>query len=397
MGSSFTAPQFRKKALLSQGLLQKDSFGRGKPAVLHAIEHLGYVQIDTISVVERAHHHVLWSRVSNYKPAMLAELVAGKHVFEYWFHAAAYLPMRDFRFALPRMEAIKSGKKHWFENTDKSLMKKICRRIKDEGPLMARDFEDSKGNNGWWEWKPAKQALEQLFIQGDLMVIGRKGFQKQYDLMERALPADVDQRCPDIVEQAQHFVDVTLRAHGFAAIKSYTYLRKGAEIRKAVKDILEQAVLERKLVKSQLPCETVVYCDPLMTTRKRSADRVILLSPFDNCVIQRERCRKIFGFDYQIECYVPEPKRQYGYFCLPILYRDQFVGRVDCKANRKTAVLEVVALHLDDSADESLIIQLSAALTAFKDFNQCSNIKLHKVVPTSKKLPLRKALEQMNG
>ena len=320
MSHSFTASQFRKKALLSQGLLQKDAFGRGKKAVLRAIQHLGYIQIDTISVVERAHHHVLWSRVSNYQPAHLSSLIREKQVFEYWFHAAAYLPMNEFRFALPRMYAIKSGKKHWFANTDPKLMRQILQRIKTEGPLMARDFEDPpRGANGWWEWKPAKQALEQLFIQGDLMVVERQGFQKKYDLMERALPPQIDTRCPTLEEQARYFVDVTLRAHGFAAIKSYTYLRKGAELRKVVKEVLEQDVTEKRLLKSALPCGTTVYCDLQMTSRKQINDRVVLLSPFDNVVIQRERCRRIFGFDYQIECYVPKAKRQFGYFCLPCL------------------------------------------------------------------------------
>lgn len=391
MSTLFTAPQFRKKALLSQGLLQKDPFGRGKAAVLKAIEHLGYVQIDTISVVERAHHHVLWNRVSNYQPQMLERLISDKEVFEYWFHAAAYLPMKEFRFALPRMQAIKSGKKHWFANTDKSLMKQICQRIDAEGPLMARDFADpAGGQKGWWEWKPAKQALEQLFIQGDLMIVGRQGFQKQYDLMERALPGDVDSRCPDIIEQAQYFVDVTLKAHGFAAIKSYTYLRKGADIRKAVKEILEQSVLDDKLLKSELPCGTVVYCDPQMLSRKRPIDRVVLLSPFDNCVIQRERCRRIFGFDYQIECYVPEAERQFGYFCLPILYKDKFIGRVDCKADRKTKVLKVVSLYLTCDFDEQLITQMAKALNDFMEFNMCIEINLHKVVPVAMKGALKK-------
>ncbi len=394
MCALFTESQFRKKALLSQGLLQNDPFGRSKAGVLKAIEHLAYVQIDTISVVERAHHHVLWNRVSNYQPCMLEELVNEKKVFEYWFHAAAYLPMKDFRFALPRMQAIKSGEKHWFANTDKPLMKQICRRIEAEGPLMARDFADPVGGQkGWWDWKPAKQALEQLFIQGDLMITGRQGFQKKYDLMERALPAGVDSQCPDIIEQARFFVDMTIKAHGFAAIKSYTYLRKGAEIRKSVKDILHQQVLDGTLLQSEMRCGTVVYCDPQMLSRKRPANRVVLLSPFDNCVIQRERCRRIFGFDYQIECYVPAAKRQYGYFCLPILYKDKFVGRADCKANRKTGVLEVVSLYLTCDIDEQLITQLAIALYSFMKFNKCTEISLQKTVPVVMKAALNKQIQ----
>ena len=394
MSHSFTAPQFRKKALLSQGLLQKDPFGRGKKAVLKAIQHLGYIQIDTISVVERAHHHVLWSRVSNYQPAFLTSLIREKRVFEYWFHAAAYLPMHEFRFALPRMHAIKSGKKHWFTNTDPKLMRSIMQRIESEGPLKARDFENPKrGAKGWWDWKPAKQALEQLFIQGDLMVVERQGFQKQYDLMERALPSDTNTDFPTLEEQARYFVDVTLRAHGFAAIKSYTYLRKGAEIRKVVKEILDQEVSDGRLLQSALPCDTVVYCDPEMISRKRATERVLLLSPFDNAVIQRERCRRIFEFDYQIECYVPQAKRQYGYFCLPLLYKDRLIGRADCKADRQASVLNVVALYLEESLSDPVLQKLADALIEFMRFNQCEQVVVKKVTPSGVQKRLVKLLK----
>lgn len=393
MSTSFSSSQFRKKALQSQGLLQRNIFGAGASAVLKCIEHLGYVQIDTISVVQRAHHHVLWNRVGNYQPRMLDKLVSDKKVFEYWFHAAAYMPMKDFRFALPRMQAIKSGQKHWFTNTDPSLMKKICQRIEVEGPLMAREFVDPvHRENGWWQWKPAKQALEQLFMQGDLMVIGREGFQKRYDLIERALPENIDTTFPCLQQQAQYLIDVTIRSHGFAALKSYTYLRKGAELKAVVKEQLEQAVLDGRLLKSSLPCETAVYCDLHMASRKRTVSRVMLLSPFDNTVIQRERCRRIFNFDYQIECYVPQAKRVYGYFCLPVLFRDQFVGRVDCKAMRKDGVLNVVHLQLDHAVDDDFPVLLADALREFAVFNGCSAINLGRVKPAVYKSELKALL-----
>ena len=167
-------------ALAQQGLLnQKTQTAEtaetavGAAGVAATIARLGYVQIDTISVVERAHHHVLWTRVKNYKPEYLDTAVKEKKVFEYWFHAAAYLPINDYRFALPRMNAIKSGEKHWFDNIDKKLLRSVYRRIQAEGPLRARDFADTKSTNtGWWDWKPAKQAIEQLFMQGDLMIVG---------------------------------------------------------------------------------------------------------------------------------------------------------------------------------------------------------------------------------
>ena len=193
-----TPGKLRRIALDRQGLLKREPFGRGKRATLKAIEQLGYVQIDTISVVERAHNHVLRARVPNYENHHIDKLQREGRIFEYWFHAAAYLPMRDFRFALPRMHAMRSGEERWLRSRDQKLMREVLATVRETGPLKARDFEDTRrGRGGWWDWKPAKSALEQLFMQGDLMVTGREGFQKIYDLTERVLPADTDMRTPD--------------------------------------------------------------------------------------------------------------------------------------------------------------------------------------------------------
>ena len=366
--------KLRRIALAQQGLLNNKTAvagtATGKAGVVSAIAHLGYVQIDTISVVERAHHHVLWTRVKNYKPEYLDAVVKEKEVFEYWFHAAAYLPVRDYRFALPRMNAIKSGEKHWFDNIDKKLIRSCYRRIKAEGPLRARDFADTKtSGSGWWDWKPAKQAIEQLFMQGDLMVVGREGFQKRYDLTERVLPEGTDTSTPDVAAEAQYLIDTTLRAHGFASLKSFTYLRKGKALRIAVKECLESYLDHGSVVLVQSPSGDEFYCAPgLIDINKRSGTGVHLLSPFDNLVIQRERCRQIFEFDYQIECYVPAAKRKYGYFCLPLLYKDKLVGRIDCKAERKTGVLQVQYLQ-HEATDDGFFQALAEALKRFMKFN----------------------------
>ncbi len=368
--------KLRRIALERQGLLRSNSFGRGKGATLRAIEHLGYVQIDTISVVERAHHHVLRSRVANYRPQLLDRLVRERRVFEYWYHAAAWLPMRDFRFALPRMAKM-HGDRSWFPAADHRLQREILARIAAEGPLRARDFVDpDHDSSGWWEWKPAKQALDQLFMQGELMISAREGFQKVYDLPERVLPDWVDTRTPSSGELASYLIDTTLRAHGFASQKSITYLRKGQDLRRAVRAELDARVADRSLVELALGNRNPVYIDPELLERRAPPSRaqVRILSPFDNCVIQRERTRDLFGFDFQIECYVPAPRRRYGYFCLPILYRDRFVGRIDCKAQRRAGRFEVRALHLERKVDARFGDAFDAALDEFARFNGCDTI-----------------------
>lgn len=386
--------KLRKIALSKQGLLSANSFGSGVSAVECAIKQLGYVQIDTISVVERAHHHVVWSRVSSYRADHLATLVSQKKIFEYWFHAAAFLPIEDFRFALPRMQAIKAGEKHWFENIDKKLIRYVHRRIENEGPLLARDFTDTRQTNtGWWDWKPAKQALEKLFMQGDLMVVGREGFQKRYDLTERVLPAATDTRLPGIDEQAQHLVDTTIRAHGFSSLKSFSYLRKGKELRSAIKQCVQANIEQGKLIEVHTPSGDLFYCDVNLLEKKfRAGKQVRLLSPFDNLVIQRERCRQVFDFDYQIECYVPAAKRQFGYFCLPILFGDNLVGRMDCKADRKSRTLHVK--YLQHSVDSEQFVQsLGKSLLGFMKFNACDSVLVEHALNPGLKRRLQKVLK----
>jgi uncharacterized protein YcaQ len=373
-----SAGKLRRITLNQQGILKADSFGRGKQATLRAIEQIGYVQIDTISVVARAHHHVLWSRVSNYQTEYLTELVAERQLFEYWSHAAAWLPMKDYRFSLPRMKQA-NGDRHWFDDCDKNLIQQVLRRVQQEGALLARDFEDTRKNKKeWWDWKPAKRALEQLFMQGELMVTRREGFQKVYDLPERIIPDWVDTTEPSFDEYADYLIDSTIRGHGFATAKSMAYLRKGKPLRNAI-DARLQAKLEDGLVlKLNLDNDNVMYALPELLDKPapRSNKTVRILSPFDNAIIQRQRGQDIFQFNYLIECYVPAPKRQFGYFCLPILYGDQFVARADCKAHRKQRVFQIKSIHYETDfiPDEDFTQAFANAINLFSKFNGCTDI-----------------------
>lgn len=390
-----TGNLLRRIALDAQGLTRAAPFGRGIDATHRALEQIGYVQIDTISIVARAHDHTLWNRVPNYSPAHLDRLVSDRRAFEYWFHAAAYLPMRDYRFALPRMHAIRDGQRHWFKNKDHDLMRVVLERIRDEGPLLARDFETPKGRSqGWWNWKPAKRALEQLFMQGDLMTAGRDGFQKVYDLPERVLPPGTNLTPPSVDEYADHLLDTALRAHGFASPKEVTYHRPGTAIRAALRARLEADVAAGRLVRLR---DTDYFARPELLDRRspRMPDRVRLLSPFDNSIIQRDRNLAVHDYNYQLECYVPAAKRRFGYFCLPILYRDAFVGRVDCKAQRRQRRLDLVHLHVERDVDDRarFVAAFAQAAREFATFNGCDDVALIKVSPAGWRGDVRKALE----
>ncbi len=390
--------RLRRLSLAAQGLLQTKPYGHGLAGARNAINHIGYVQIDTISVVERAHHHVLYSRVPNFEPYMINKMLIDRDIFEYWAHAAAFLPIADFRFSLPYKHAVKNGQSHWYKNPDKKLMAELLARIRSDGPLRSRDLEtNATRRTGWWDLKPAKKALEQLYMQGELMVSNREGFQKTYDLTERVLPAHINAQMPTMHEFATHIVDQQLRCHGLVSLKGLTYLRKNTGLRQAVKALVNERLTEGTLEQIQVGTGEIFFIKPGDLERRLPplSNRLSILSPFDNAVIQRERLKTLFEFDYQIECYVPEAKRQYGYFTLPLLYKDAFIGRMDCKAHRKDKHLEIKSLHLEphDFDEEAVITAFVGAIRKFCDFQACDSVSLTKAYPKRLGQRLQRALK----
>ncbi len=366
----------RQIALQQQGLGQKHHFKDGIEGTYQAIEHLGYVQIDTISVVERAHHHVLWNRVEDYTPQYLNQLVEQKKIFEHWFHAASYLPMKDYRFVLPHMQHIRSGEHRYFGRGDAKLMNEMLARIRSDGKLSLRDLEktEKKAAGGWWNRSADHRALEQLFMQGDLMICERKGMEKIYDLTERCIAPDTNLTIPTTEEYSQYLFDTTLRAHGVFTWKQLIHLKTGTKIRETMREILNEKI-DAGIVKAlTIDDGQTIYADSSIMASFSMQDKMVkLLSPFDNLVIHRDRLNSLFNYDYRIECYVPAAKRVYGYFCLPILYGDELVGRIDCKAHRSRQQLEIISLYFEQNfkKSEHFIDLFIQELHHFSEFNQC--------------------------
>lgn len=394
--------RLRRLALHSQGLLPSMSFGRGINGARTAISHLGYIQVDTISVVERAHHHVFHTRVPTFKPEMTNQLLLNGDIFEYWTHAAALIPVADYRFSLPYKQAIKSGQIHWYKTKNKKLMNELLSRIRIAGPLRSRDLETAPVKRaGWWDWKPAKKALEQLYMEGDLMISNREGFQKTYDLTERVLASSVNTQMPTMREFAAHILDQQLRCHGLVSLKGLTYQRRSPKLRATVKALVNERLSQSSLEQIQLNRGDVYFVESGALERPlaRKSNRLLILSPFDNSVIQRERLKTLFDYDYQIECYKPEAKRQYGYFCLPLLYGDEFVGRVDCKVHRKSKHLDIKSLHWEQTTLDldSVVAAFVKAISRFRRFQQCNSVSLTTAQPRKLIQPLRRALERMDS
>lgn len=389
-----------RRCVLAAQLLDGSRDGvAGKTGVLNTIDQLGYVQIDTISAVQRAHHHVFWTRQRDYCAVLLQELqMQDRAVFEYWGHAMSYLPMRDFRFSLPRMRNLRNPKTYWmklqFEKA-KPMLQPVLERIKKEGPLGSADFTSEKKSNGWWDWKPAKLALEQLFWQGDLMVTERHNFQKRYDLTERVLPDWVDTAVPSREETARFLVMRGLRALGLASERELlNFMQPGtardADLQIAGRDDIHTALLALMEEGSVIPAaisgqgktRNYLAADARMESGPGGTadDCMFLLSPFDNLVIQRKRLARLFGFDYTIECYVPAARRTFGYFVLPLLSGRTLIGRMDVKADRKSGTLHVPALFVEEHIDPGVLCgePFSRVLAEFIRFNGCERLALDK-------------------
>lgn len=373
----------QKIVLLSQRFLPDIVTGTAIDTTLASIEHLGYVQIDTISAIQRAHHHTLWNRNPEYELSHIDTLTESKQLFEYWSHAAAYLPMRDYKYSLPRKEAIlKNEQSHWFQK-DVKLMDAILKRIENEGPLMAKDFEH-KAKLGEWQSKPAKQALENLFMQGELMISSRKNFHKVYDLTERVLPNNIDTTCPSQQQHIRFLISSYLRSNGIGQASEIAYLLKNTKTVIAFE--LKEMHSNNELVQLSVNGQTYyAFPDTLHLVNKPINSKLKILSPFDNLLIQRKRMQHLFDFEYKIECYTPEAKRKYGYFSLPVLWEGKLVARMDCKADKKSATLHIHHLFFEEnfSFNDAFKVAFSKEIAAFRRFNNCSEVKIHKMTPSA--------------
>jgi len=404
MNPSISQKEARRLLLRNLLLDGREPIRAGKGGVARVVGRLGYVQIDTISVIERAHHHVLWTRIPGYRLEHLHQAQARERtVFEYWGHAASYLPMKDYRFYLPMMKGFYDPKDAWFRGWGEkygALLEPVKRRIREEGPLAARDFEDPRKRKGpWWDWKPAKAALELLFWRGELMVRERRGFERVYDLSERVLPAGTDTRMPSEEELGRFIVLRALGALGLACereIRDYIRIGDRHAVSRALAGMESGGEIVRLAVHGQKGTAFALPAVLERGGRLRAArpPRVRFLSPFDNLASFRPRLRERFGFDYAFECYVPRHKRSHGYFVLPVLFGEELVGRLDPKADRagKTLLVRRLAIEPGFASADGLVPALARALQDFARFNGCERIKLGRILPVKLAAPLDQAV-----
>ncbi len=410
---NLSSDQVKRLILDSQMLSDIPETSSGKDRTARIIEHLGYIQIDTISVVQRAHHHTLWTRYSGYHPDMLHQLQAvDREIFEYWGHAASYLPMSDYRYYTHRMKNFSDPMDKWAKDRLAKcghLMDGIISRISEEGPLGSRDFKsDPDVKSGeWWNWKPAKTALELLFWRGDLMVTRRDNFQRIYDLTERVLPEGTNTSMPEKDELGRYLVRRALKAQGVSAMNDIVKHIHAAG-REVITSAAESMLTGKEIIPVSVEGGSSYYMlsESLENLNKNISNlpEVHILSPFDNLVILRDRMSRFFDFGYTLECYVPRTKRRYGYFVLPVLWGTEFVGRMDSKADRRKKILTLHTLRFEEGFGEweEFLPAFTAKLADFAVFNNCGRIdiddvKPRKVLPLLKKLLRKTKLEKTDA
>jgi uncharacterized protein YcaQ len=330
----------------------------GAGALLSLIRSLGYVQLDSIRIVERAHHHILFSRHTAYRPRHLEKLQAkSPALFEHWTHDSSLIPLEHYPHWTHRFALTRSRIAHWRERFgDDRVLKTVRDHIAIKGASRARDFAHLGGRTGtWWGWGPAKAALEYLWRTGDLAVLERDGFEKVYDLAERAIPAPLRETKPSRRETLDWACSEALSRLGAATPKMLADFWGHASIPEAAKWIENEKKKDRLIdvtlvgAKDQRGFAAVARPDieTHLSELSEPTSRLRVLSPFDPVLRDRERLRRIFGFDYHIEIYVPGHKREFGYYVFPLLEGSRFIGRIDMKAERSKDRLTVKALWIE--------------------------------------------------
>jgi uncharacterized protein len=410
LSASLSLVQAQRLHLAAQGVLHKPKAPAKKADVVDAVARMRLLQIDSIHVVARSPYLVLYSRIGDYDPQWLEGALEDGRIAESWVHEACFVPAAD----LPLHQAWRKQRAmHWaYKHADRmhrehrDAMDTLLARIRDNGAARAADFEsETRTAGGWWSWKPEKRWLEAWFALGELMVTRRERFQRVYDLAERVLekldpPMDTALLALDQEALRRRFVLDSVRALGVTQarwIADYYRLKPAVTDKELAAWVASGELLMVQVADWSVPAYVHRDNEALLTqaaSGQLRATHTTLLSPFDPVVWDRARAQALFGFEYTIECYVPAPKRRYGYYVLPILHRGRLIGRLDAKAHRREGVFEIKALFLepDVEATPRLLEDVAGAINASAQWHGTAKVKLARSRPTSVAPALRALL-----
>ncbi|MCH8903016.1 MAG: YcaQ family DNA glycosylase [Bacteroidetes bacterium] len=387
----------RTLALYTQQLAV-DNTGSKSPdeeAILNLINKIGALQIDTLSVVSRSHYLTLWSRIGQYSMEVLDTLVYNekkRKLFEYWFHGASIIPLKYYRYSLTKKRTYRENGDKWNsawlqkpENIE--LMKSVLKKINENGSLSSADLQgDGISRGSWWDWKPAKSALQQLYNRGDIMVSNRKSFKKIYQITDKVLPKTVNTKEASWDEMMTFKCELSLKALGICKpqqIADYTHTKR-SEIKKYIEKLIKQGhflKVQGEFIDGSIH-DLLIHRSNLKILKKitdgeLSANKTTLLNPFDNLFWPRDRDKEIWGFEQVLEAYKPEEKRKWGYYCLAILYHDQLIGRIEPKLDRSSNTMIIKSVFLEDGVKitDKMLNSVSDCIKRFSSFHNAKTIR----------------------
>ncbi len=354
------------------------------------ITRIGFVQVDSINTVARAHHMILWSRRQSYRePALKSLTETDRALFEHWTHDASILPVALHPYWQHRYsnatDRLQSHWQNWFREGYEQQLETILRRIETDGPVTTSDVGEgeARGKGGWWDWHPSKTALEWLWRTGQLAISGRNGFQKIYDLTHRVIPEHHRPATPSHAEVVQWACASALDHLGFATPKELAAYWNAIPVedaktwaKAALKsgEVIEITVQGAEAIKPSLARPDVIQ---QANAAPEPGSRLRILSPFDPALRDRARAEFLFGFHYRIEVFVPEPKRIYGYYVFPILEGTNLIGRIDVKAFRDASTLRIKAFWPETgiALTQSRRAKLDAELNRLANFAGCDRVE----------------------
>ena len=369
------ATHARRIWLHAQRLDALAPFGAGPAATPAAVAHLGYLQIDTIHVIERSHHHVLHSRIPSYRREHLHQAQSvDRSLFEYWTHALSYLPVECMPHYVRRMRRDWQRYVVRADEVSAADLRRVLARIRRDGPVTIRDLDDDapvEKDYAWGSRKPSKRVLEAAFYRGLVTVSRRTGMLKTYELTTRHFAWERLPRAATERETLGYLLDRALRSQGIVSVESACHL--DAPRRPAMQRLIESRVRRQELVPVEVKgaARWPHWASPkvLEAIPAPATEPVHILSPFDPLIIQRKRLRHFFGYDYRFEAYVPKDRRVFGYFVCPVLIGDRIVAGLDLKTDRARGKLMVQRWNwVGQGESRALRRQIEAALHEFERF-----------------------------
>ena len=344
---ALTQTAARRIWLHAQRLETPEPFGNGPRAVAAAVDHLGYVQIDTIHVIERCHHHILHTRIPSYRREHLHRAQSiDKSVFEYWTHALSYVPVEDMRFFIHDMRRNWVRRSAWFAGVKEKELRKVMWRIRNHGALTIRDITDDvlvEKDHEWASRKPSKRAMQLAFFRGLITVSQRAGMLKTYDLTARHFGWTKMPRAASKSERLDYLLDRALRSQGITSLDSICYLIPSLkpDMRRVIEKRVRRGELLPVAIENAGKVPHWARPETLEGIPQHDGGLVHILSPFDPIINQRKRVHLLFDYEHLFEAYVPKIKRRFGYFVCPVLMGDRVVAGLDLKTDRERARLLV--------------------------------------------------------